>query len=265
MFVLRCTRTHSRHFQARSSLASLARCQGLGVDTIIWLPEGAAHDVDTNGHVDNIACFLRPGVVALLWAEESENEAQHAASAAAFAVLEAARDARGRRLKVVKILAPRPMFRTLEDCDQLVGMKGLECTVDKSAEACDDPAAAQPREVGEILPASYINFYLPNGGTPPQSSTAAHVNICQNDTVDVHFGRHRRHFQLCTVGAIVPQFGDAERDAAALDVLTAEFPDRKVVPVSSREILLGGGNVHCICMQQPASIDLSKADCPSSL
>lgn len=138
------------------------------MDTIIWLPDGAAHDVDTNGHVDNIACFLRPGVVALLWAEKLENEAQHAASAAALAVLEAARDSRGRRLKVVKILAPRPIFRTLDDCDQLVGMAGLGCMVDESAAASDELAAAQPREVGEILPASYINFYLPNGGASQQ-------------------------------------------------------------------------------------------------
>jgi agmatine deiminase len=39
----------------------------------------------------------------------------------------------------------------------------------------------------------------------------------------------------------------------ALQVLRQAFPDRKVVQVQSREILLGGGNIHCITQQQPAA------------
>lgn len=39
----------------------------------------------------------------------------------------------------------------------------------------------------------------------------------------------------------------------AQKVLTEVFTDRKVVAVPSREILLGGGNIHCITQQQPAA------------
>ena len=39
----------------------------------------------------------------------------------------------------------------------------------------------------------------------------------------------------------------------ALQVLQQAFPDRKVVQVQSREIVLGGGNIHCITQQQPAA------------
>jgi agmatine deiminase len=38
---------------------------------------------------------------------------------------------------------------------------------------------------------------------------------------------------------------------AALETLQKLFPERKVVGVRVREILLGGGNIHCITQQQP--------------
>ena len=37
----------------------------LGVDVIVWLPHGLALDDDTDGHVDNVAAFARPGVLVL--------------------------------------------------------------------------------------------------------------------------------------------------------------------------------------------------------
>ena len=43
----------------------------------------------------------------------------------------------------------------------------------------------------------------------------------------------------------VPQFEDVN-DQVALDILSKCFPDRKVVGIPARDILLGGGNIHCI-------------------
>lgn len=37
----------------------------LGVTTIVWLPYGLADDDDTDGHVDNVAAYARPGVLLL--------------------------------------------------------------------------------------------------------------------------------------------------------------------------------------------------------
>ena len=45
----------------------------LGVSTCIWLEFGVEGDVDTSGHVDNMACFLRPGVVALHWTDDTND------------------------------------------------------------------------------------------------------------------------------------------------------------------------------------------------
>ncbi|GIL60534.1 hypothetical protein Vafri_15082 [Volvox africanus] len=72
---------------------------------------------------------------------------------------------------------------------------------------------------GRRLPASYINSYIVNGGV------------------------------------VVPQFGGqhSRSDEDALIALAAAFPDRKVVGVYSRELLLGGGNIHCLTQNLPAA------------
>lgn len=48
----------------------------LGLEKIIWLWKGmAGDDAITNGHVDNLACFVKPGVVLLSWTDD-ENDPQ---------------------------------------------------------------------------------------------------------------------------------------------------------------------------------------------
>ena len=49
----------------------------------------------------------------------------------------------------------------------------------------------------------------------------------------------------------MPQFGD-EHDETAVKILSEVFPERKVYPIAAKEILLGGGNIHCITQQIPA-------------
>lgn len=70
------------------------------------------------------------------------------------------------------------------------------------------------RELGERLAASYANFYIANGI------------------------------------ALVPQFND-KKDADAIALLQALMPDRKVIGIYARDIIVGGGNIHCITMQIP--------------
>ena len=97
----------------------------LGVTTVLWLGDGIAGD-DTHGHVDDLARFVRPGLVVLA-AEDDPNDANHRALAENRERLQGARDAKGRTLEVVKLPMPAPLFFD-----------------------------------GVRLPASYLNFYVTN-------------------------------------------------------------------------------------------------------
>lgn len=167
----------------------------LGVSHAIWIENGVPHD-ETDGHVDNLACFVKPGVVLLTWCDDPEDP-HYQISRDAEAALKGARDAKGRALLVEKIPMPTPMFYTEEE-----------------AEGVDATASGMNRKAGERLAASYVNFYIANGAV------------------------------------IAPAFG-VETDEPARAVLQNLFPDREIVMVPGREILLGGGNIHCITQQQP--------------
>ena len=49
---------------------------------------------------------------------------------------------------------------------------------------------------------------------------------------------------------LVPQFGDSN-DAQALEDIKAAYPDREIIGIYTKEVIFGGGNIHCITQQQP--------------
>jgi agmatine deiminase len=168
----------------------------VGATQMIWLGPGVYND-ETNGHVDNLACFARPGVVLLTYCED-ESDPQHAISRDAQQRLEDATDARGRPIEVVRLPSPGPVTITAEE-----------------AGGVDAIAGTLPRRAGDRLAASYANFYIASK-------------------------------------RIVYPLLDERYDEQAADVLRGCFPEREVVGVPAREILLGGGNIHCITQQVPA-------------
>jgi len=87
--------------------AELART--LGVDRVIWLPRGLTRDYErfgTRGHVDVVATFASPGTV-LVHRQDDPAHPDHAVSREIAELLRAETDARGRRLDVVEVPAPR--------------------------------------------------------------------------------------------------------------------------------------------------------------
>ena len=70
-------------------------------------------------------------------------------------------------------------------------------------------------EDGDLIPASYMNFYIGNAAV------------------------------------VVPQYG-APNDRAAVDVVQALFPGRVAIGLRADHVLTGGGSFHCISQQVPA-------------
>ena len=85
----------------------------LGVSHVVWLGAGVPGD-ETGGHIDNLACFVRPGTVLLSWCDDP-TDPHYAVSRDAEARLLGARDAQGRAIQVLRIPMPTPMFITEEE------------------------------------------------------------------------------------------------------------------------------------------------------
>jgi agmatine deiminase len=81
----------------------------LGVTKVIWLEHGFEGDL-TVGHVDNVACFVRPGVVMVLSCHDA-SDANFAGFQDNLARLREARDAAGRELQLIEIEQPAARFR----------------------------------------------------------------------------------------------------------------------------------------------------------
>ena len=170
-------------------------CEYLNCEKVLWIPRGIYND-ETNAHVDNMANFVKPGVVVLAWTDD-ENDPQYERSLEAYNYLINETDAKGRKLEVHKMYTPTPILITKEESE---GVDAVDGTL--------------PREEGDRLAASYANYYTGNGFIA------------------------------------LPIFNDPN-DQKAIDLLKELYPDREIVPIYAREILLGGGNIHCITQQVP--------------
>jgi agmatine deiminase len=190
-----CLLNHNRNPGLSREEIEAALFEHLGAERIIWLGDGVFND-ETDGHVDNLACFAAPGVVVLTWTDD-ESDPQHAISRDALQRLQRARDARGRELEVIRIPSPGPLTITEEE-----------------AAGVDVAEGTKPRRAGDRMAGSYANFYI---------------------------GSSRIVFPL-----LDPRFDDAARE-----ILAGCFPGREIVGIPAREILLGGGNIHCITQQVP--------------
>jgi agmatine deiminase len=152
--------------------------QDLGVEKILWVGDGLIND-HTDGHIDTIARYAAPGVILAMQAQD-ENDPNREIMETIIRDLKGATDARGETIKVGLIPSPGAVLD----------------------------------EDGELMPASYLNFYI------------------GNSTV------------------VVPTYG-SPRDAEAVKAIAQYFPNHRTVGLSAKAILSGGGAFHCISQQVP--------------
>ncbi len=103
----------------------------LGTVKAIWVPRGLAADRSesgTDGHIDTLACFVKPGVV-VVHGQPDPQHPDHEVTREIEAVMRAETDARGRALEVIVLQAPKERYVQ-----------------------------------GEPLSCSYVNFSFVNGG-----------------------------------------------------------------------------------------------------
>jgi agmatine deiminase len=162
----------------------------LGVEKVLMI-EGSLKKDHTDGHIDTLARFVTPAKV-LVMAPAGADDPNREVLEKIQLALRGQTDARGRPIEVVTLPSPG----RVEDAS------------------------------GELLPASYLNFYIGN-----------------------------RTVAVPTYGS--PQDGDA------VAVIARHFPDRRVEGLSARAILIGGGAFHCITCHQPAEVSTQEASDPS--
>lgn len=103
---------------------------------------------------------------------------------------------------------------TADDPNAAAYADAAEALLDADLEVVAIPSPGLVERDGEIVPASYMNFYVGNAAV------------------------------------VVPQYG-AANDAAAVEAIQALFPDRRAIGLRADHILTGGGSFHCISQQVP--------------
>jgi len=200
----------------------LGESAGLRVRGADWILEGGAIDVDGTGlAVTTEQCLLNPnrnpflyradvearlradlGIERLLWLGSglmNDHTDGHVDNLARFV---------GAGRIAIPVPAERdPNEAVYRDAANRARRFGLDVV------AMPSPGLVQRGE--EIIPASYMNFYIGNAAV------------------------------------VVPQYGSAN-DAEAVKAVQAIFPSRETVGLRADHILTGGGSFHCISQQVPA-------------
>lgn len=202
---------------------SLADSAGLEAASHDWIFEGGAIDVDGTGlAVTTEQCLLNPnrnpgldrqevearlrsdlGLERIFWLGQglaNDHTDGHVDNLARF---------------VAEATLAIPVPTGIDDPNQQVYADARYRAEAFGLKVMPVPSVGRLERDGEIVPASYMNFYIGNAAV------------------------------------VVPTYG-AANDEAALELIGALFPGRQAVGLPADHVLTGGGSFHCISQQVPA-------------
>jgi len=199
----------------------LARAAGLACTRADWILEGGAIDGDGTGiFLTTEQCLLNPNRNPELGKQEIEARMAHDLGAMRIVWLgdglindhtDGHVDNLARFVGPNRVAVPEA---TTDDPNAAAYADAAEALLDADLDVVAIPSPGLVERAGEIIPASYMNFYIGNA----------------------------------TV--VVPQYG-AANDGAAVEAIQALFPGRVAIGLRADHILTGGGSFHCISQQVP--------------
>jgi agmatine deiminase len=200
----------------------LAAAAGLPFEKVDWVLEGGAIDGDGSGMVVTTEqCLLNPNRNTLS-REKVEERLQRDLGFERVVWLGSGRlndHTDGHVDNLARFVAPgRIAIPTAseDDPNEAVYKDAAHRLADAGLDIVTLPSPGRVLdEDGDVIPASYMNFYIGNAAV------------------------------------VVPQYG-APNDKAAVDAVQALFPDRVAIGLRADHILTGGGSFHCISQQVPA-------------
>ncbi|HET9335606.1 MAG TPA: agmatine deiminase family protein [Sphingomicrobium sp.] len=201
--------------------ARLAAEAGLSCAKADWILEGGAIDGDGSGtFITTEECLLNPNRNPGFGKEEVEERLKRDLGANRVVwlgdgLLNDHTD--GHVDNLARFVAPGRVAipeATTDDPNAQAYADAAEALLDAELEVVAIPSPGLVERDGEIIPASYMNFYIGNAAI------------------------------------VVPLYG-AANDGAAIEAIQELFPDRKAVGLRADHILTGGGSFHCISQQVP--------------
>lgn len=113
---------------------------------------------------------------------------------------------------------------------------------------CDDPHDANYA----VLQA---NREILRGARDARGRTLQVIDIPQPPAAYIdgraRLGLSHVNYYTANGGIVLPAYGDAALDARVQAIFREIYPDRRIVGVATRDLLYGGGNIHCITQQEP--------------
>lgn len=220
--------------------------QYLGAKKIIWLPHGIYGD-ETNEHVDNVCAFVRPGEVVLAWPEEASEAAKTDRS-----------EKSGVNVKTGWVEELHGRAEERKEPEKEKCRNGRKSTENEMYEmqvkyslACLEVLESQRDAMGRKirvhkLPLPRHPVCISREDLPGFTAEEGEAGRFEGEQLAASYV----NFYIANRSVIVPQFHD-ENDRVAAEILAKLFPEREIVPVYARDILMGGGNIHCITQQIP--------------